>query len=276
MQKKSLSLASILLLFTLTSFRTTSEISWQELDTGLFYAEYAAPQKSFTGDSKINLLKIDPKHHEFVLASAKEPGETILTAPQWAQKKKLLAVINAGMYQMDFKTNVGYMKNFAHTNNPRLNKDNTILAFNRKDSSVPEIQIIDRTCQDWEVLKDQYSSFTQSIRMVDCKQQNRWSQQPKKWSMVAIGMDSSGNVLFAFSRSPYTVHDFIDILLEAPMNLYNLMYLEGGPEASFYVKHGDTEVTKFGSYETGFVENDGNDHFWPIPNVIGVRRKEGK
>ena len=177
------------------------------------------------------------------------------------------------MYMRDHKTNLGYMKNYDHINNERVNKDNTIVAFNRKNDSVPEFQIIDRQCQDWDALKAQYHSFTQSIRMMDCNQRNKWSQQNKKWSMVVIGKDKQGNALFIFVRSPYTVHDFIDILSDAPLDIYNLMYLEGGPEASFYINHNGTEIKKMGSYETGFNEYDDNNEYWKIPNIIGITKK---
>ena len=29
-------------------------------------------------------------------------------------------------------------------------------------------------------------------------------------------------------------------------------------------------LSRVGSYETGFVENDGNQAFWWLPNVVGV------
>jgi uncharacterized protein YigE (DUF2233 family) len=109
--------------------------------------------------------------------------------------------------------------------------------------------------------------------MVDCNQKNRWSQQNKKWSMVVIGMDKDGNALFIFTRSPYSVHDFINILLKSSLKLYNAMYLEGGPEASFYLNHKGIKVEKMGSYETGFNKNDDNKEFWEIPNIIGITKK---
>ena len=154
-----------------------------------------------------------------------------------------------------------------------MNHDNAMLAFNRKTEEVAEIQIIDLRCQDWNVLKDQYYTYIQGIRMVDCKQKNRWSIQPKEWSMVIIGMDKRGNVLFIFSRSPYRVHDLIEMILDLPLNIYNAMYLEGGPEASLYIKSHDFEFKGFGSYETDFYLDDSNDDFWLIPNVIGIVKK---
>ena len=91
--------------------------------------------------------------------------------------------------------------------------------------------------------------------------------------MVVIGIDKEGNVLFIFSRSPYSVYDFINMLLAPSIKLYNAMYLEGGPEASFYLNHNGHKVKKMGSYETGFNENDDNHRFWPIPNIIGITKK---
>ena len=88
-----------------------------------------------------------------------------------------------------------------------------------------------------------------------------------------IGMDKKGNALFIFTRSPYSVHNFINILLQLPLSIHNAMYLEGGPEASFYLNHNKFEIRKFGSFETGFNLDDSNSTFWPIPNVIGIKKK---
>lgn len=249
-------------------------IPWKELDQGLHFAEVDAPVKSTVGDSKIRLLKIDPEHYTFHLLSAKELKTNNRTAKAWATSQNMIATINAGMYQQDHQTNVGYMKNFDVVNSPHINQNNTIVAFNPKNKELPAFQIIDRKCQDWETLKNQYHTLIQGIRMMDCHQKNRWSQQPKKWSMVVIGKDKDGHALFIHCRSPYSVHDFINMLKKIHLNLYNAMYLEGGPEASFYLNHSIAEMEQFGSYETGFWENDNNDRPWPLPNVIGIRSKD--
>jgi len=270
---KHLYLVAFALLSKLVFAQDTNPKFWKKLDTGLFVTEYTSLKKSTHGNSVFTILKIDPKVYDFSLFSAKEKTEYTRTAPQWAKDKKQIAIINAGMYQMDHATNLGYMKDFGFTNNARVNKNNTIVAFNRIHDTVPEFQIIDRTCQNWEVLKNSYQSFSQSIRMIDCNQKNRWSQQKKRWSTIAIGTDKKGNALFIISRSPYSVHDFNNILLKAPLNINKVMYLEGGPEASFYLNHPKKKIEIMGSYETGFNENDRNNRFWKIPNVIGISKK---
>ncbi|HEY6161646.1 MAG TPA: hypothetical protein VI112_10495, partial [Bacteroidia bacterium] len=152
---------------------TVNSGSWKQLDKGLFLAEFPSPLRSSIGDSKITVLKIDPAFYEFRLVSSKEKNEPNKTAKDWAKEYELLAVINAGMFRDDGKTNTGFMKNYDFVNNPELSSDNSIIAFDRCDSTVPFFQVIDRECQDWEVLKNKYHTFSQGIRMIDCRQKNK-------------------------------------------------------------------------------------------------------
>jgi hypothetical protein len=82
-------------------------------------------------------------------------------------------------------------------------------------------------------------------------------------------------VLFIHSRSPWDVHDFIEILQKLPLGITRAMYLEGGPEASLAIASGGVNKMFLGSYETGFNENDSNWRAWALPNVIGVERIKG-
>jgi hypothetical protein len=247
--------------------------TWQQLDHGLELGVFTGSMPSAVGDRKITVLRIDPAHWKFSLLAAADHEGRARTAREWATGFGQTAVVNAGMFQMDGLTNVGYMKVDGKVRNPRFNDDNTIIAFGTDDPKLPQFQIIDRECQNWKTLVEKYQNATQGIRMVDCKRQNRWAQQPRRWSMVIMGMDKAGRALFVSCRSPYSVHDFIEMLLALDMDLARAMYLEGGPEASFFLKTKDCEVEQFGSFETGFFESDGNDRAWPIPNVIGISRR---
>jgi hypothetical protein len=91
--------------------------------------------------------------------------------------------------------------------------------------------------------------------------------------MVLFGIDEKGNVLLISTRSPYTIRQFSEILLSLPLAIKNVMYLEGGPEASLYLDANGKKIERIGSYETGFWESDNNEQFWPLPNVIGIVKK---
>lgn len=246
---------------------------WREVDDGLLIGEFQPRQESGFGDARIVVLNIDPGKYSLKLLSASETGGRKMTLKEWSEKHGLVAAFNAGMYQEDGITSVGYMRNFRHINNGRLNKNKAVLAFNPVDACVPSVQIIDRECQDFENLKGRYRTLVQSIRMVSCEQQNVWSPQKTAWSTLAIGMDKSGKVLVIFCHHPYSVHDLIEILLSLPLSLYNAMYLEGGPQASLFLSTKTVTFEKHGGWE-GNSDNHGPFQVsWPIPNVLGVVKK---
>lgn len=251
---------------------SSKESPWKEADEGLMVAEFesASPQNPYA----VTVIKIDPDNYSLRLLCATEHGKESLTTREWSSRFKLAGAINAGMFQENGLTSVGFMKNFGHVNNPRLSRANTILAFNPTVSDIPEVRIIDRECQDFEALRSKYHSFVQSIRMISCNQQNVWAQQGSKWSTAAVGMDADGNVLFLFSRTPHSVHDFIDILLSLPLSLKNAMYLEGGPQASLYLSTSKITLERNGAWE-GLEENGAFRFSLPIPNVIGIVKKQG-
>lgn len=269
----TLSIFIFLVLSSSIAAKADNDPPWREIDTGLFFGEFEVPEGSGENRSAVTVLRIDPAHYAFRLLCASEYEKKKMTVREWSQQYGLVAAVNAGMYQADGLTSVGYMKNFGHLNNPGFNKNRAVLAFNAVDSSVPEVQIIDRNHQNLENLKKKYNTLVQSIRMISADQKNVWNQQPEKWSTVAIGIDKKGRVLFLFTRTPYSVHDFVDILLSLPLSIYNAMYLEGGPQASFYVSANGFEFERYGKSQTGLDESDLIQFDWPIPNVIGVIKK---
>lgn len=246
----------------------------QELETGLELITIKSPVAT---NPEITVLRINPNDFDFVMknASAKKVPER-LPMDVFAKKAGLLAAVNAGMFELDgvFLTATGYTANYKHINNARLRKDyKLILAFNPKDNSVPPMQLIDLSAQNWDLLKTKYHSFSQGLRVVTGGK-NVWKQQAKKWSMVLWGTDKAGNALWIFTRFPYSVHNFANILLQTDLDIDKIMYLEGGPEASFWLNHELAQRALMGSYETGFNEDDKNKRFWELPNIIGIQRKK--
>lgn len=258
-----------------TSFKQET-IVWKNLEQGLDYTSCNAPVRSSHADSKIDVLRIDPVYFSFELECMEQKKSNSKKIDQIAKENNLIACVNAGMFKLEgnFQTCTGYLINGTYTNNATLNPSyKNVFAFNSKDSSKKSAALVDITCQDWATAKNNYTSFSQGIRMINCEGKATWQASEKKWSMVLLGEDTSGNILFIFCRSPYKVLDFTNMLLQSDLQIKRLMYLEGGPEASFFVNHPNANIHKMGSYETGFNENDNNTVFWEIPNVIGIKRK---
>jgi hypothetical protein len=249
-------------------------LGWQQLAKGLELGTFLAPQPAAVGDSQVRVLRIDPKYYRFRLlnASAVENGVP-LTPKQWCRQNGLIAAINPSMFQTDYKTSVSRMRTKTHTNNPRLSKDMTILAFNRRSSDVPRAKIIDRQCEDFQFWKQKYGTLVQSIRMISCTGENVWKQQQRRWSTAAIGIDGQDNILFIHVRSWYSTHDLINILKKLPLNISRAMYTEGGPQAQLYVNVGKKEFEFAGSYETSSNQSNDRAISWPLPNVVGISKR---
>lgn len=263
----------ILLTFLGASHLRCESSPWRQLEEGLLLGEFIPLKDHGSGNARILVLQIDPQKYSFKLLSASENGGRKMTLKEWSEKHSLVAAFNAGMYQVDGITSVGYMRNFKHINNGRLNKNKAVLAFGAVDRALPEIQIIDRECQDFESLKGKYQTLVQSIRMVSCDQKNVWSPQEAAWSTLGIGMDKNNKVLVFFSQQPYTVHDLIEMLLSLPLSLHNAMYLEGGPQASLYLSTPKLTLEKCGNWEAVPDSHAAFQVSWPLPNVIGIVRK---
>lgn len=274
-KRTKVGLALLLICLSLGIVAEGSGDGWKQLDKGLYFREFDSPVKSTIGDSRITVVKVDPSYYSFKLLTISEYGGQAKTSKEWAKEHGLLVVVNAGMFQVDGSTHVGHMKNYSSVNNPRVLKSyKSIFAFNPAVPAVPEATLIDLDCQAFDNFKDKYNTFVQNIRMIDCKQKNVWSRQSGNWSMVVLAEDTKGNILFIYTGTPYTVHDFIDILLKLPLSIQGATYLEGGRLASLYVSVNGFEADKYGIYNSsGDVSGNAGNQAWPIPNVIGVVKK---
>jgi hypothetical protein len=253
------------------------QFQWQQLAEGMDYCETKAPKKSIINDSKLSILKVDPSKVDFLMLSATEFDKKSRSAVQWADSFTLNVVINAGMYDLaNVLKSKGFLKNYNHLNNASVHPTyNSLLAFNPKDSTAPKFEIIDLTCNPWDNVKTKYQCMAQGMRMIDCNGSPMgWNKRNQSCSMLVCAMNEEGLIFFVFSRSPYTHNEMIQFLLDFPFSIRSTIYLEGGPETSFYVQVGEHKIEKMGSYISNSYANDDNDHFWPLPNVIGIRAKQ--
>ncbi|MEI6138820.1 MAG: phosphodiester glycosidase family protein [Mariniphaga sp.] len=250
---------------------------WHELQPGISFKEVDAPEKSILNDSRIFILKVDPMLCRFELLCSSQHGRKNRPADEWANEFNVNVVVNAGMFNMaNGRTNKGYLKNYSHYNNSKRNGGyNVMMALNPKQRSEAEMVIYDLTCTSWDSIQRDYRSLCQGMRMIDCNgNRMAWDKNPgQACSMVIGAKDLSGNLFFVFTRSPYTHQKMIEFLYFLIPDIRTTVYLEGGPEASLYVQTSDTVISKIGSYVSKTYANDKNDHFWKIPNVIGIRSK---
>jgi hypothetical protein len=175
------------------------------------------------------------------------------------------------MFQPDLRS-IGLLVTGKVENNPRDNpKLGAYFAFDAIDPAAdPPWTLVGRGCPDVEpaALRARYRTVVQNYRMLDCDGRPVDWKDDKQHSAAAVGVDAAGRAVFVLSPIPHRVAEHSRLLAAPSLGLRALMYVEGGPEASLYVRAGGTTVSEMGRLEVGF------STFWSIPNVIGVVPKE--
>lgn len=257
------------------SLAAGQDAKWNDLAPGFSILKHKLAVKSEVGDSTATVVRIDPNRYQLKLLSASALDHGKRDADTWAREHKLLAVTNAGMFDLDHVSHLGFMMSNGKVHQTKLRHDYlSVAVFDpRKDDEKP-FRIYDTDETKFATIRPHWKSAVQNLRLIKHPGENRWTQQTKKWSEAALGQDKAGNILFIFCRSPYSMHDLNEHLLKLPIDLVAAQHLEGGPEASLFIDYKETKLSLKGSYETGFNENDDNQRFWALPNVLGVVERQ--
>lgn len=239
---------------------------FRALAPGVEYAELKSD-----GDA-VHVVRVDPARAKLRAVMASAGDGKPRTAGAWCEREHLIAAINLGMYQTDHRSNVGYARAGAHLNQPRWNpKYESALAFGPRKPGLPAALLVDLDTPGARERLGDYETVVQNLRLIRAPGKSVWGAQPRRWSEAAVAIDGAGRVLFVFCRAPRAMADFNRMLLALPLGVVAAMHVEGGPEASLSLR-GAMKIDLNGSYESGFVENDGEAAQWEIPNVLGVAR----
>jgi len=260
----------------------TKALPWQKLAPGLEVGRYSLPKGYTVGatlrakleTSLLTVVRVDPARFELKLLSATETGGQSYTVKEWCQRHQLIAAINASMYGQDLLKSTGYMKNFDHFNNPKINaRFGAFIAFHPLEAGLPPLQILDKLQPEWRPTLDKYATVIQNFRLITPYQARTWEPSEKAHSVAAFGIDRQGRALLIHCAAPFSIHDFAKVLRQLPLQAPSVVYLEGGYEASLYLRYDRTELRERGVHEGVFWDLGGVDDFWPVPNVIGFSRK---
>jgi hypothetical protein len=242
-----------------------------KLGPGLTAEQVALAVTPAAGAPCIDLVRADLAHHRLRVLTAARDGRS-QPAPAWRETFHLVAVTNAGMFHSD-----GDPVALIVEDGTDVSADNKTyqgyLAFDPRAATDPPAVISGRDCPGFALddLRKRYRSIVQSPRLLGCAGDALPWQDTKRYSSAAIGLDQLGRIVFIHARAAITMSDLSKAL--AALDLTGALFLEGGPEASLVVRGSDGELSRVGSYETGFVENDANQSFWWLPNILAVEAR---
>ncbi|MBK7047194.1 MAG: phosphodiester glycosidase family protein [bacterium] len=269
---------AVMIAVTLALVAAPARASWTTLAPGLDLGDFALPSAA-PGQAKaaLTILRVDAARWSLELLSVDDvDAPDLMTARQWCEQHDLVAAINAGMFAVDFRTHVGFAAVRGRVLCEVVNDYQSVAAFHPFDGRgrAPfRIFDLDEPGVTLAGIRRDYGSVVQNLRLIKRPGDNRWQRQDRRWSEAALAEDAQGRILFVFCRAPLTMHDFNEALLGLGIGVVAAQHLDGGPPAQMFVRVGDVERELVGSYETGVRQDEGNVTAWPIPIVLGVRRR---
>ena len=252
-----------------------TESPWIPLGGGLELGRFPLAG-SGPAPAQVQVLRVDPRRWELTLHGLPSGGSVGYTAREWSRREGLVAAINAGMYQEDYRTHSGYMRADGTVFSRGTNGYLSAAAFDPVDPKDPPFRIFDLDDEPLASVLPRYRRVVQNLRMIKRPGVNRWTSQERRWSEAALGEDREGRALLIFCGAPLPLDRLIDALLALPLGLVAAQHLEGGTQAQLFVAAGGLTLELAGWYEAVFPAPDPNRPAWPIPNVIGVRARDGR
>ena len=203
------------------------------------------------------IISIDPNKYNLEIFNSYDKQASLKDI---SSKNDYLVVFNAGMFDIDYRTSMGYMK----SNGQIINSHNhpnyySILAFNPIIKDIPEFYIYDSDSIPLDTVIKQYNSVIENLRLIKRPGINRWPEQDKRWSEIAIGQDIDNNIIIIYCSSILSMFELNEILLSLPTNLQTVQHLEGNSLAQLYLNTGTYEIN--------------HDNNLYVPNLIGVKHR---
>ncbi len=238
--------------------------TWRELAPGLDLGRFAVATRRADAGGDLVVLRVDPRRYELRYLAARDHGGKPRSVSQWCEDLDLVAAINAGMYQADGSTHVGFLKLGGEVRQATPNGYLSAAAFSPYDDGDPPFRLFDLDETPLDEIRARYDCVVQNLRLIKRSRLNRWQPQDRRWMEAALGEDTQGNALLILCATPLSMHDFNTVLLALPVGVVCAQHLDGNLPAQLQVAAP--------GYRTRFPTGIESP---PVPNVIGVTARQG-
>ena len=243
--------AVVLGLLVAATVAGAAEDPWIVLGGGLELGRFSLAGPG-SPPAQVHVLRVDPRRWELTLHGLPRGESVGYTAREWLRREGLVAAINAGMYQADYRTHSGYMRADGTVFSRGTNSYLSAAAFDPVDPKDPPFRIFDLDVDPLASVLPRYRRVVQNLRLVKRPGENRWSSQDRRWSEAALGEDHEGRALLIFCGAPLPLDRLIEALLALPLGLVAAQHLEGGTQAQFFVAAGGQTLELVGGDEGAF------------------------
>jgi hypothetical protein len=223
----------------------------------------------------ITLVRFDLSLYRPRLFTARAHGGS-RTLDRWVRDRSLVAGINAAMYEPDGRA-TGYMVREDVEESPLDDlRFGGFFAFDRHETVAPlpeAVAMFGRDCPGFDLagIRARYGTVVSNYRLLDCDGRSIAWVDPDRYSAAAMGMDREGRLVLVHSRTPYRMRELSEMLASPDLGLRQLVFVEGGPEATLIVETGSLHVREVGLRRDLPPGIEGDDSsLWSLPNIVGI------
>ncbi len=237
---------------------------WMKLEDGLELARFDSGLRTANDTGDLIVLRMDTDFWGLrAFVPEESDGYKGRSTKRWCELGNLAAAINAGMFQSDKVTHVGYFKVDGKVINSFRNDYLSAAAFGPIDPAEPYFRLFDLDEISLGEVSARYRNVVQNLRLVKRAGENRWQSANDRWQEAALGEDYKGRALLIYCSRRWSMHEFNEIILALPLGLVAAQHLEGRMQASLWVHHPQVD--------TGGLP--GRNSQPTLPNVFGVMRR---
>ena len=210
---------------------------------------------------EIDIFKLNPDSIDVDIISVSDKKTLKEVLANSEQENQYFLICNAGMFNTDYKTNMGYMKSDGSILNNREHPNYySVLAFDPLSIDLPSFYIYDTDIVPLDSILKSYNSVVENLRLIKRSRENRWPEQEKRWTELAIGQDSDNNIIIIYCHNDLSMFEFNNLILSLPIDLSTAQHLEGNSPAQLYF-----------SFKSHTIDLD-NGVF--VPNLLGFKMRK--
>ncbi len=221
------------------------KIVWRQLRPGLEFALIPAEKIARSGDTNLAALRVDPALFRFQAFTAAE-GEKGFTAEEWLLRKGALAVFNAGQYAAD-QSYLGLLIVDGKPQGHLASKMEALFLAEPGDAALPQARVLDLRYSAFDLRSNPYRQAAQSHMLLDRFGQIRVRRSPVVANRTTVAEDTSGRILILVSQGGHTLWELADFLKSLPLNLREVMSMDGAGESQLAVRTNGFRLKQVGS-----------------------------
>jgi|SRR5439155_20985303 len=250
--------------------RGATAIHWRTIRPGAEFATLRGDPYCKHGPATIAALRLDParvrlrvRHYSLL------PEGRPLNIAQWQAATGALAVFNAGQYYEDYSY-MGLLVSDGRVVSRRVHPDFKAALVSVPVAGPPTTRVLDLSREPLDPDSLPWREVAQSFMLFDRSGELRIRRSDRIANRTAVGEDRHGRLLVLTSEGAYTLADFAALLRKAPLDLDQVMSMDGGYEAELCVRTEGFRYASFGRWRNDADAEESPGGRTPLPAVVTV------